>query len=485
MRILPLLIALFFFMSAPLELRAADPSDISNTGDQQNATVTEDQRGTVLERAKESQARIKTVEKAAGEEALSLKQGGWLGSTYRQYQNIDNQKSLTDFLKWSWTQEAYWWLYLDYNRAVNAYLQIGDYYTDRGTGPTYTGVGSDNEGPFISMAYSKINLKPMIDVPLALTVCRQYLFLGRGLVYAAIDDGLLTEYTQYPFYLKQFVAVTTPGQDNIDFSVPGFDKNGERLFAGGELSYVGIKKTSVYAFAFLQKDNSTPDPKSLTQDFHYDSNYLGTGFSTTLWERLELWSEVAGEWGRSYTDTLRIPEKKTKIEAWAAMAAAKYRFDLPTKPILEAQFAHGSGDEDRTSVTNTDGGDLDGRDKNFLYFGYYQAGYALQPRLSNINIASLHASCQPLAQFPLFKKMALGVKYFFYWKDKAQGGTSDLQSTNPDAAVGQEVDIYIQWKIDDRLSLSARYGNFFPGDAFPEEKRNNTKYFYTRLTFSF
>ncbi len=485
MRILPLLIVIFLFMSAPLELRAAEPSDISNSGDQQNAAVTEDQRGTLLERAKESQARIKTEEKVASEEVFSLSQGGWLGSTYRQYQNIDNQNSLTDFLKWSWTQEAYWWLYGDYNPVINAYLQIGYYYADRGTGPTYTGVGSDNEGPFISMAYSKINLKPRHHVPAALTVGRQHLFLGRGLVYEAIDDGLLTEYTQYPFYLKQFVAITTPHQDNIDFSVPGFDKNGERLFAGGEISYVGIKKTSVYAFALLQKDNSTPDPQSLTQDFHYDSSYLGTGLSTTLWERLELWSEVAGEQGHTYTDAKRTPEKKTKIGAWAAMTGAKYRFDLPMKPILETQFAYGSGDEDRTSVTNTDGGDLDGHDKNFLYFGYYQAGYALQPRLSNINIASLHASCQPLTQYTLFKKMALGVKYFFYWKDKAQGGTSDLQSTSPDAAVGQEVDIYVQWKIDEHWSLSARCGNFFPGDAFPEDKRDNTQYFYTRLTFSF
>ena len=66
MRSLPLLIVVFFFMSPPLELRAAEPSDISNSGDQQNAAVTEDQRGALLEQVKESQARIKTEEKVAG-----------------------------------------------------------------------------------------------------------------------------------------------------------------------------------------------------------------------------------------------------------------------------------------------------------------------------------------------------------------------------------------------------------------------------------
>ncbi len=485
MRRLPLLIVIFFLISQPLELRAADTPGISNTGDQQNSAITEDLRGSVIEKAKESKAQIKTEEKPAGEEAFSLRQGGWFSSTYRQYQNIDNQKSLTDFLKWRWTQEAYWWLYFSPNNVVDAYLQVGDSYTDRGTGPTYTGVGSDHEGPFISMAYSKINIEPQTHVPMALTVGRQYLFLGRGLAYEAIDDGLLTEYTQYPFYTKQFVAVTTPHQDNIDYSVPGFDKNGERLFAGGEISYVGIKKTSVYAYALLQKDNSTPEPQSRTQDFHYDSSYLGTGFTTTFWEPLELWSEVVSEKGHSETDTLRTRPQKTKIGAWAAMTGAKYRFDLPTKPILETLFAYGSGDEDRTSVTNTNGGDLDGHDKNFLYFGYYQAGYALQPRLSNMKIWSLNASCQPLAQYPLFKKMALGVKYYFYWKDEPRGGTSDLESTGSDSNIGQEVDLYVQWKISDHWSLSTRYGNFFPDETFPDSKRDNTQYFYTRLTLSF
>ena len=263
----------------------ADTADTLPTGELQDTAVKEDLRGTRIDQAKESQTYFKKKEQAAGEkkEEFSLSHGGWLGETYRYYKNLDNQKSLPDYLKWSWTQEVYLWLYLAYKETYKLYIQGGNAYVDRGTGAAYTGVGADNEGPFLSMAYAKMNLQPEHDVPLTLTLGRQYLFLGRGLAYEAIHDGLLAEVTQYPFYVKQFTAITTPRQDNIDYSVPGFEKNGERLFIGAEASYVGIKKTSVYAFALLQKDNSTPQPQSPTQDFHYDSRYYGTGFTTTFW----------------------------------------------------------------------------------------------------------------------------------------------------------------------------------------------------------
>jgi len=474
----------FFFGFLPLELRAAT-SDTLFTGDQQNTVLTEELHDTVIDQARESKARIKNAEKTSDKEAWSLKQGGWLSSTYRYYKNIDNQTSLEDFLKWSWTQEAYLWLYLDYKATANAYIQVGDSYVDRGVGPTYTGIGADHEGPVISMAYSKINLQPEYNIPLAVTLGRQYLFLGRGLAYEAIDDGLLIEYTQSPFYLKQFITKTKPRDDNIDYSVPGFDKEGDRAFAGAEISYLGLNKTSLYAFGLLQKDRSSPEPDTSTQNFHYNSYYLGGGISSKFAEPLELWSEFVSEEGGSYTDASRTRPQKTKIDAWAYVAGGKYRFDLPSHPILETEYAYGSGDEDRTNVTNTLGGDLDGNDKNFLYFGYYQAGYALRPRLSNINIWSLNASCQPLERYSLFKKTAIGTKYYLYWKDKDQGGTSDIESTKSDNNIGQEVDFYLHSKITDHWTLNARYGIFFPGEAFPEDKRNATQYFYTQLTLNF
>ncbi len=469
-------------MSWPLKLHAADAA---STGDQQNASVTEDLLATTIEQAKESKAQIKNVEKLAGKETFLIKQGGWLSSTYRHYKNIDNQKSLPDFLKWTWTQEAYLWLYLDYNATISAYVQAGDSYVDRGVGPTYTGIGADNNGPFISIAYSKINLKPQYHVPLTLSVGRQYLFLGRGLAYEAVHDGLLTEYTQAPFYVKQFISKTQPYEDNIDYSVPGFDKQGDRVFAGGEISYIGLKRTTVYAFGLLQMDNSSPEPDNQTQNFHYNSSYLGAGVSSRFVEPLELWLEWDSEKGRSYTDAARTRLEQTTIDAWAYTAGAKYHFDLPTHPILETEYAYGSGDEDRTNVTNTTGGDLDGHDKNFLYFGHYQAGYALQPRLSNINIWSLNASCQPFEWVPSLKKTAVGTKYYRYWKDRARGGTSDLESTVSDKDIGEEVDVYVHSKINDNLTLSVRCGIFFPGGAFPENQRNTTQYFYTRLTLKF
>lgn len=457
--------------------------DSQATRESQNTYLREENRIVTIEQAKE--VRLNVREEAMPAEDLIFKQGGWISSAYRYYKNIDNQDSKEDYLKWSWHQDAYFWLYWNYQSTHTVYIQFNDAYVNQGIGADYTGTRSDNDGPHLSMAYTQINLGRRYDTPVSVTFGRQYFSVGRGIAYAAIHDGLLTETSVQPFYIKGLLAKAKPREDNIDYSVPGFNKEGDRIFTGAEIAYAGNPDHSLYGFGLYSKDLSSSNPENPRQNYHVNSFYLGTGISSKLFKNFELWSEWISEGGTGFTDSSRVPLGKTNVKAWGMVSGAKYRFELPTHPVLEASFAHGSGDGDRTNVTNTTGGDLDGRDSNFLYYGYYQAGYAFQPRLSNINIAELGASFKPLEYFKPFEQLALGAKYYFYWKDKADGGTSDTESTGNDGDLGREFNVFLHWKIYENCTLSTRYGIFFPGMAFPETTRDNTQYFYNSLTMSF
>lgn len=467
----------------PSRMDAAELVQPSNN-ERENSYIQEDIRITAIDQAKEIE--ISVEEKKPSQKELILQPGGWVSSSYRIYKDIDNQKATEDFLKWSWRQDAYLWLYLNYQATHTVYFQLANAYTDRGVGPTYTGIGADYEGPSISMAYTQINLARRYNLPLSVTAGRQHFFVGRGIAYSAIHDGLLIETAVRDVHIKGLLSQTKPREDNLDYSVPGFEKEGDRNFVGGEIAYTGIPGVSLYTFGLSQRDQSSPEPDVPSQDYQYNSYYLGGGISVKRFLNLfEIWSEGLFEGGSGFTDASQTRLQETEIKAWAYTAGAKYRFDLPTHPVLETSFAYGSGDEDRARVTNTEGGDLDGNDKNFNYFGYYQAGYALQPRLSNINILQLGGSLKPLENWKPMEKLAIGTRYYLYWKDKSAGGTSDLESTENDSGLGREWDMFLHWKVTDNLSYSIRYGIFFPGEAFPENSRDNTQYFFNSLTASF
>ena len=483
-RIRVTLIQLLLLIFPLTAVYGAEPDGLSSSTELQSSSLKEEAYASTIDRAKELRASLKQKEEPDNE-SLIVRPGGWLSTSYRQYHNIYHRKSIEDFLKWSWTQEAYFWLYMNYQATHSVYAQVSDSYIDRSVGSTYTGIGADNAGPALSMAWTQMNLQPKYEVPLKLTFGRQYLFLGRGVTYSAIHDGLMAEYSDPKFYAKSFISKTKPHEDDIDYSLPGFDKGGARIFGGLEAAYLGFKNATLYGYGLVQKDRSSANPTTPSQNFHYDSYYLGTGATYEPWEPLEIWSEAISEFGHGFTDASRTDLNRTTIRAWAALAGAKVRWEQPTHPVVEVSAAYGSGDKDRTSVTNTVGGDLDKHDHNFLYFGNYQAGYSFQPRLSNITILSLGGSFKPFEEDHYLNKLALGSKYYFYWKARREGGTSDIVSVENDATLGQEMDFFLHWKIQKNTTFSTRYGIFFPGEAFPEQFRDHTEYFFSSLTLDF
>jgi len=162
-----------------------------------------------------------------------------------------------------------------------------------------------------------------------------------------------------------------------------------------------------------------------------------------------------------------------------------YRSSWAMRPEFTLGFAYGSGDRDRVRVTNTEDGNLKGQDHNFLPFGVYPAGIALSPTLSNILILKVGSTFHPFVNFWRFKDLILGAEAFFYWKFAPKGGIYDIEATRTGVEVGQEFDLSFEWEIISDITLSADYGVFLPGNAFPIETDDLETYLTTSFTFSF
>ena len=197
---------------------------------------------------------------------------------------------------------------------------------------------------------------------------------------------------------------------------------------------------------------------------------------------MHYWAEVIRQTGESVVyDTMQ----KRDVEAWAYDLGISYDWDVYSDPNLSLEYAFGSGDSDRVSVTDTLDGNISGDDKNFHYFGYLPAGYALSPRLSNLQFAKAAVLFKPLEKYKLFKNFSLGIDYYRYFKDEKDGGIYDTEAINSDTDIGDEVDLTIFWQILSDLTLELQYGYFMPGDAYPDAFDDSEQYYSASMTLSY
>ena len=470
-----------------LLIPAVSADELATTDERQTTSIKEDANSSSLDESKGARAATETDSKrhtyTLGE--LSGIYGANASLTFRWYRDIDNQDSKEDFLKWALQEKASLWTVFGWN-GWRGYIKGSMSNVDRGVGSTYTGIGADVEGPVLDLAFVTHDFLMPSGHPLKFTLGRQVQFVGRGLTYYAVSDGVQIEYSENAWSQKYFAAKTLPRQDNIDFSVPGFDKEGDRYFYGGEWSYSGIPRLSLYGYVFGQEDEASENPDNIAQAYRYDSFYYGSGFAAKPFGQLQLWGEIVAETGEGYTDADRSGgPQETDVSAWAWILGGRHAWNAPTQPVIEAEAAYGSGDPDRILVTNTVNGSADVRDTNFLYFGYYAAGYALQPRLSNLYIYSAGFNFQPLEKILAFERFLIGGKTYWYFKDEKDGGTSDFESAGHSDDLGNEWDAYIHWEIRPDLLWSIRYGIFLPQGGFPNDFREPTQFFFTRLSWDY
>ncbi len=417
---------------------------------------------------------------------LYIQFGGFESASWRNYKNLDNNNPTEDTFKSSLENDLRFWLWLSSVSGYSVYLRMKQSYTTVRAGSDYTGIGDDYAGPFLDMGYIMWDVN-WDEANFNTKLGRQYFYLGRGIAYSGVQDGVMLNLKPKNFYIKALASHSNPGDDNLDLSVPNYDKKENRYYYGIEAAYTGFAPHTLYAFGLVQHDASdeNPDPSS-NQSYRYNSQYLGVGLDNRTTGGLEYWLEFIKEWGTTFNDTAYVPGDKANIDAWAMDFGGRYTFDVSTHPALEFEYAYGSGDKDRTSVTDTKyGGNRYGKDTNFSYYGYFSTGYALASRLSNLALYKLETTITPFENIKFAKDIDIGLKYFIYRKAKSEGVIYDAQATlhNPD--IGREIDMYLYWRPSKYFYLSTQYGIFYPGKAYPKSSNDPTQYLLVRSTIAF
>ena len=162
-----------------------------------------------------------------------------------------------------------------------------------------------------------------------------------------------------------------------------------------------------------------------------------------------------------------------------------YSPEIIFSPQLSLEYALGSGDGDRADVTNTQSGNLSGHDRNFLYFGYAPTGFALAPRLSNLQMIRAGVEFSPLSRFRTFRHFTIGIDFYRFLKDRSRGGISDTEATEDSMNVGNEVDLSLKWRVLSDVTVSVEYGHFMPGGAYADSTNSSQDFFSIGITHTF
>ncbi len=427
---------------------------------------------------------LKFTEKVSKKESdFTFDYGGWVFFDMEKYNDIDHNRAIEDWVKNDNFTDTRIWLKATYYKMVTFYARFMNLYIDRPeVSSDYSGKGNVNTGPGIDMLYATLDLSNKYKVPFSVTIGRQYFSIGKGIAYSNTDDGVLATYRiGDDVFVKGFASQSRNHQYNVDYSLPAFRSANNRHYYGVELAY--LMKTAVYyVYGLFQQDRTkTYTPR---QNYTYNSEYVGTGISGQFGKAFSYWGEFIKEYGTSNTDATLKALSVKDVDALAFDIGANYKVDVYSHPSFEVEMAYGSGDKDRARVTNTIGGNINGRDTNFLYFGTFNAGYNFVPRLSNLYIYKAEVSAQPLEFIPhIGENIAIGAKYYLYQKDKLSGGVYDIYATQPARYIGAECDTYLHYKAYENLYFTIHCGVFFPGKAFPDGYKTKSTYIEFRTLF--
>ncbi len=340
-----------------------------------------------------------------------------------------------------------------------------------------------------------------------LTAGRAFYRTGRGLLFANFADGAeytgtfrFARITAMASYSAQYSGCTislggcgfsgqvaqkgvydvTPGR-TIDANLPDA---GKRIFTSLEVQSPQFLGSSAYALAFYSYDlnqsviavTDTSTGSKAGQQFTFNPLYFGLGFSGFIaTPRVRYFTEGIFETGTTYNkvNTLTNTSDKASVRAWGVTLDLNY--DIPfaeslLKPGLIFQYATGSGRQVKAGTgsnpANPSQENESGTDQNFFYFGYYSAGLALKPKLSNLHVFRVGFQFKPLMHFHWGRNFTTVLKYSYYMKQNADNAISDPNAIVAKADVGHGLDAQLVYDFTSDLKMFYAYGAFLPGAAY-------------------
>jgi len=346
----------------------------------------------------------------------------------------------------------------------------------------YDTASSGNSDIDLDLAY--VTLKEFLYSPLTLTVGRQEIKFGNGLIIG--NAGGVNDVANIPNDLserKAFDALRATLNydplvvDLIYAKVKETDttrKNTINL-TGINATYTLNSKINASAYFFNKRDNNDGTTSGSKGKADH-ANTLGALISARPIENLTTSLEAAFQFGKNDSSNTNASQHK----AWALQAMADYTFaKVKMTPNIGASYTYLSGGE---STATRNGG----WDSMFYDQALNNITYALLP-FSNMSVFNLRASAKPV------EDVTISANYGYYDRAKSEAGatltspassdgsSSSLKSYLSNAALsgkshlGDALDITAIYDYTEDVQLGLTGGLFIPGKAFSEERRTATQ----------
>ncbi len=183
--------------------------------------------------------------------------------------------------------------------------------------------------------------------------------------------------------------------------------------------------------------------------------------------------EVAGQWG-DFRDQ--------DVAAMMAVGILGYTFQAPWQPRAAFEFDYGSGDSDPTDGKMTAFDNL--YPTNHLFYGYMDF-----ISLQNLNDYRFQISAKPTKKLKLQGDLHLifldTPKDSFYSAARAVTRTAAASLSDVSPHVGNEIDLTVDYKLNNYVNVHAGYSHFFAGKYLQETGANDDADFvYVQTTLA-
>jgi hypothetical protein len=343
----------------------------------------------------------------------------------------------------------------------------------------------------LDLAY--VTLKEMVYAPLTLTIGRQDLWFGKGLIVganlpAATANTLTAGGSYNNINAKEYSELTgfdalratldlAPWKLDMIYSVIGSKSlpiaaQNVQLY-GANLGYkFDVYNGEAEAYYFGKTDNADPDLAGMQGKIQV--NTLGLRGSLEPITNLTLGAEGALQGGK-YAD--KFADERS-IRAYAYDLYGKYNFaNVTWKPTLSLEWLSLSGEADTTDSTGSSKwhgwnpmfrGKFDNsiRDfQNYLYATTERAAITSNGSSNQDNALSNQNSLMVKGSIKPVKDVTVEGTYSYFWLNK-EFNSANIGTLGTSKKIGQEVDMLLTYDYTQDVSFGLLGGLFLPGSEF-------------------
>lgn len=417
-----------------------------------------------------------------------------------QYYSIDDTNNDNHGLR-EWQLVGY--LRANFDDANEIFMRMSVQYNDYNAGDSFDGFGSRIINPDFDRAYYRFDLQhyeeayngKFINYDVNFEGGRDLVYWGNGLAMGEVIDGVMPKFSYGPLVLSTVAGNTPLRTVDIMPDRPAFDFNTDRGFFGGMLT-LNIGSQHPYVYGVVQRDWNSQNAgvvNGFTTRYAYNSDYIGAGSMGSISDHVQYGVEGVFECGNTLSASAElepgtfqlvpVPQTRNNINAYAADVKIDYVPQDVHNSRITLEGIVASGDPDRGLTNTTSNGNAPNTPDNaFNGFGLVSTGLAFGAPVSNLAIFRFGASSFPLVQSDTFHRLQVGTDV--YWFNKCQADAPIDETTNPATYLGWEPDVYINWEVVSDLTLTLRYGLFFPNlRAFGNDKAR--QFLYTAAVLAF